>query len=275
LRGDRPRGCDHGWAASVDVVELVAVLCRFALMLDLGGHRRDARTAHGFDFSWPRSDGDAASASVVGDASVVVDNDRALVDVADAGADAVDGAVVVEDVAVPIAPVVADAGVAKAVVDASVIADVGAPEAAVEAVSSVVRAPVAWGPEGAVIRRSAPCTGDPVIAGRSPIPVAGGPDVVGLRGFGLLVDGQGRRGLVGVFDGWGFAFFVKLLGGLCVLIGLVLVGWGRGGLLGWILLWRILLGWILLRRILLGTLLRLGLVADSEDCALRRGGGSR
>jgi hypothetical protein len=26
LRGDRPRGCDHGWAASVDVVELLAVL---------------------------------------------------------------------------------------------------------------------------------------------------------------------------------------------------------------------------------------------------------
>jgi len=26
LRGDRPRGCDHGWAASVDVVKLLAVL---------------------------------------------------------------------------------------------------------------------------------------------------------------------------------------------------------------------------------------------------------
>jgi hypothetical protein len=26
LRGDGPRGCDHGWAASVDVVELLAVL---------------------------------------------------------------------------------------------------------------------------------------------------------------------------------------------------------------------------------------------------------
>jgi hypothetical protein len=270
LGGDGPRGCDHGWAASVDVVELVAVLCSFALMLDLGGHGRDAGTAHGFDFSWPRSDGDAASASVVGDASVVVDDDRALVDVADAGADAVDSAVVVEDVAVPITAVIADAGVAKAVVDTSVIADVGAPEAAVEAVTSAVPAPVAWSPEGAVVGWSAPCAGNPVVAGGSPIPVARGPDVVGLGGFGLLIDGQGRGRLVSVFDGWGFAFFVELLGGLRVLIGRVLVGWGRGGLLGWILL-----GWILLRRILLGTLLGLGLVADSEDCALRRGGGSR
>jgi hypothetical protein len=35
LRGDRPGGCDDGWAASVDVVELLAVLCCFALVLDL------------------------------------------------------------------------------------------------------------------------------------------------------------------------------------------------------------------------------------------------
>jgi hypothetical protein len=146
LRGDWPGGCDHGWAAFVHVVELLTVLLSFALMLDLCGHGRDSGTAHGFDFGWPRPDGDAASASVVGDASVVVDDDWALVDVGNTGTDAVNGAVVVEGVAVPVAAVVADAGVAKAVVDASVIADVGAPEAAVEAVSSVIPAPIAGGP---------------------------------------------------------------------------------------------------------------------------------
>jgi hypothetical protein len=36
LRGDWPRGGDHGGAASVDVVELLAVLRSLALMLDLG-----------------------------------------------------------------------------------------------------------------------------------------------------------------------------------------------------------------------------------------------
>lgn len=99
----------------------------------------------------------------------------------------------------------------------------------------------------------------------------------------MLVDGQRWRRLVGVFDGRGFAFFVELLGGLRVLIGLVLVclaliwGWGSGLLrilLGRILLLRRIL---LLGRILLVTLLRLSLGANSEDCGFcsRSLGGQR
>jgi hypothetical protein len=267
LRGDWPGGGDHGWAASVDVIELLTVLCGFALVLDLGGHGRGAGTAHGFDFGWPRLDSYATSASVVGDAGVVVDGDWALVDIADAGADTVNSAIVVEIVAVPITAVVADAGIAKPVVDAAVVADVGAPEAAVEAVSSVIPAPVAWGPEGAVIRWSAPCAGDPVVAGGSPVPISGGPDIVGRGGFRLLINGKGRRGLVRVFDGWGLAFFVELLGGLGILIRLVLIGRERGGLLGILLRGIGLLGRILLGRILLGALLGLGLVANSKYCS--------
>jgi hypothetical protein len=137
-----------------------------------------------------------------------------------------------------------------------------------EAPAVVVPAPVAGGPEGAIVGWSAPGAGDPVVAGGSPVPVAGGPDVVGRGGLGLLIDGQGRRRLVGVFDGGSFAFFVELLSGLSVLIGLVLVGRGRRSLLRRILLWGILL------RILLGTLLGLGLGADPEDCTLRRRGDS-
>ncbi len=205
------------------------------------------------------------AATMAGRAGVVVDDDGAVVDVGDVDVDPVDGAVVVEVVAAPIAAVVAHAGVAKAVVDAAVVADVEAPEAAVEAVPSVVPAPVAGGPEGAVVGRSAPGAGDPVVAGGPPVPVAGGPDIVGRGGFRLLVDGQGRRWLVGVFDGRGFAFFVELLGGLCVLIGLVLIGWGRSGLLRGILLWRVLLG----------TLLGLGLVANSEYGGPIGGGSGR
>jgi hypothetical protein len=266
LRGDGPGGCDHGWAASVDVVELFTVLLRFALVLELGRHGRNSGTAHGFDFGWPRPVGNAASASVVGDASVVVDDDGTVVDVGDAGdIDTVHRAVVVEVVASPIAAVVADAGVAKAVVNAAVKADVEAPEAAMEAPAVVIPAPVAGSPEGAVVGWSAPSAGNPVVAGGSPAPIAGGPDVVGFGGFGLLIDGQGWRWLVGVFDGRGFALFVELLGGLRVLIGLVLLGRGRSGLLR-----RILLGGILL-----GTLLRLGLVANSEDRRLSGGGSSR
>jgi hypothetical protein len=281
--GDRPRGGDHGRAPTVHVVELLAVLLRFALMLDLGGHGRDSGCAHGFNFGWAWSCGDAASASVVGDASVVVDDDGAVVDVGDVRADVVDGAVVVEVVAAPIAAVIADAGIAEAIVDATVEADVVAPIAAMEAPASVVPAPVAGGPKGAVERWSAPGTGDPVVAGGRPVPVAGGPDVVWRGGLRLLVDGQRRRRLVGVFDGRGFAFFVELVGGLRILIGLILIcliliGWWGSGLLR-VLLGRILLGILLLRillgrillgilllRVLLVTLLGLGLRANSEDC---------
>lgn len=260
LRGDWPGCCNHGWAAFVHVVELLTVLLSFTLVLDLGGHGRDSGTAHGFDFCWPRSVSDAASASVIGDAGVVIDDDCAVVDIVDMGADAVDGAVVVEVVAAPIASVIADAGVAKAVVDAAVKADVRAPESAAKAPTVVVPAPVAGGPESTVIGWSAPCAGDPVVAGGSPVPVAGGPDIVWRGSFRLLVDGQGRWRRVGVFDGRGLAFFVELLGGLRVLIGLVLIGRGRSGLLG---------------RILLDTLLRLGLGANSEDRPLSCGCGSR
>jgi hypothetical protein len=269
LCGDGPGCRNDGRLTFVDVVELLTILLRFALMLDLGRHGRDSWTAHGFDLGRPWPVSDAASPSVVGDTGVVVDDDGAVVDVGDVDVDPVDGAVVVEVVAAPIAAVVADAGVAEAVVDAAVKADVGAPESAVKAPASVIPAPVARGPEGAVVGWGTPGPRDPVVAGGSPVPVAGGPDVVGRGGFRLLIDGQGWWGLVGVFDRRGFAFLVELLGSLRVLVGLVLVGRGRSGLLRRILLWRILLGGILLC-----TLLGLGLGADSEDCTLRRRGNS-
>jgi hypothetical protein len=239
----------------------LTVLRSFALVLDLGGHGWNSWTAHGSDLGRLRSDGEAASPAVVGDAGVVVDDDRTVVDVGDVGADAVNSAVVVEVVAVPVAAVVADAGVTEAVVDAAIKADVEAPEAAVEAPAVVIPAPIARGPEGTVIGGSTPGAGDPVIAGGTPVPVAGSPDVVWRGGFGLFVDGQRGRRLVGVLDRRGFAFFVELLGGLRGLVVLILFRRGRRS--------------GLLRRILLVTLLGLwGLRANSEDRTLSGGGGS-
>ena len=266
LGGDGPRSSNHGRAASVHVVELLTVLRSFALVLDLSGHGRNSWTAHGSDLGRLRSDGDPASASVVGDASVVVDDYCAVVDVGDVGADAVNGAVVIEVVAIPIAAVIADASVAEAVVDASVKTNVKAPESTVEAPAVVIPAPITGGPKGTVVGRSTPCAGDPVVAGGTPIPVAGGPDVVWRGGFGLLVNGQWRRRLVGVFDRRGLAFFIELLGGLSVLIGLIRIrrGWRSG-----------LLSRGLRRRILLvGLLGRWGLGANSENRTLSDGGGS-
>jgi len=262
LRGNGPRGCDHGRTALVDVVELLTVLRGFALVLNLGGHGRNARPAHGCDLSRLRANCDSTATAVVGDASVVVDDNCAVVDVGDVDIDAVDGAVVVEVVAVPVAAVITDAGVAEAVVNAAVEADVRAPEAAMEAPAVAVPAPVAGGPEGTVVGWSTPCAGDPVVAGGSPVPVAGGPEIVGRGGDGLFVDGERWRRLVGVFDGLGLAVGVNLRESLSVLIGLILIG-GRS-----------CLGWSGLFRILLGVLLGLSLRAGCEHLTLNgRGGG--
>jgi hypothetical protein len=260
LRGDGTRGRNHRRPSLVDVIELLTVLGGFALVLKLGGHRWNARAAHGCDLSrlWPH--GDAASAAVVGDAGVVVDDDSAVVDVGDVDVDAVDGAIVVEVVAVPIAAMITDAGVTEAIVDATIEANMKAPEAAVKAVSSAVEAPVAGSPERAVVRGSAPCARNPIVAGGRPVPVAGSPDVIGRGSNGLLVDREWRRRLVGVFDGRTLTLGVELVIGLRVLISLVLVWWSgllRGGL----------------GSILFGALLGLGLVTGPKNLSRGRRGG--
>jgi hypothetical protein len=232
LSGDGTRGGDHGGTALVDVVELLSVLGGCALHLDLRGHGRGARSAIGCDLGGLRADVDAAAASVIGDAGVVIDDYGAVVDVGDVYADAVDGAVVVEVVSVPVAAVIAVSGIAEAVVDASVEADVETPVAAAPSPTVVIPAPVAGGPEGSVVGWRAPCSGDPVVAGGSPVPVAGGPDVVWCGSYGLVVDGERGWGLVGIFDGRGLAVLVELVVGLSVLVGLVRSerwsGWGSG-----------------------------------------------
>jgi len=190
LCGDGPGSRDQGGPAFIHVVKLLAVLRCFALVLNLGCHRWSAWPAEGFDLGGPWAHINAAPAAVVGDAGDVVHHDGAVVDVSDAGdIDAVDGAVVVEVVASPIAAVVAIAGVAEAIVDAAVETDVKAPVTAVEAPAVVIPTPISRGPQSAIVGGSAPCAGNPVVAGWTPVPVTGGPDIVWRRGLGLLVFG--------------------------------------------------------------------------------------
>jgi len=275
VRDEGPWGGHDCGAALVLVEELLAVLGGFALVLDLGGHGRDSRAAHGCEFGGLRPYRDAAAASVVGDAIVgVVDDDGAVVDVGDAGyVDAVDGAVVVEVVTSPVASVISVADVTVAVVDAAVEADVEAPEAAVEAVAIAVVAPVAGGPEGSGVGGGAPGSGDPVVADGGVHPVAGGPDVVGCGGFGLHVDGQRGRGLFGL-EGLLAGVYVVLVVGVVLVFGL---GFGLG--VGLVLLG---LGWcsglVSGLGVLLGSLLALVLPAGGKGaggCGLGRYGGER
>ncbi len=84
-RGDGAGRGDHCWTALVHVVELLAVLRGFALVLKLRGHGRNARPSIGYEFGGLRSNVDAATAAVVRDAIVVVDDDRAVIHIRDAG----------------------------------------------------------------------------------------------------------------------------------------------------------------------------------------------
>ena len=225
LRSDGSRSCDQSGAAFVHIVKLLAVLRGFALVLDLRRHRRSAGSAEGCDLCRPRPDVNAAATAIIRNARPVVDHHGAVVDVSNVDdVNAVDRAVVVEVVAVPVAAIVAITGVTEAVVDAAIESDVQTPVTAEEAPAVVVPAPVSGSPERAVVRRSTPCPRNPVITGRSPTPVSGGPDIVWRRGFGLLILRQFWRWLIRIFDGLSLALGVELLIGLSVLVGLIRVG---------------------------------------------------
>jgi len=102
--------------------------------------------------------------------------------------------------AAPISAFIADAEVAKAVVDTAIVADVWTPIAAVKAVAIVVVAPVAGGPKSTLVGSLDPDAGYPVITALRPGPVSGSPEIVVAWGGRLFIVGQGWGRLVGVLD---------------------------------------------------------------------------
>jgi hypothetical protein len=104
----------------------------------------------------------------------------------------IEGAVVVEMAAAPVAALVTVADVAKAVIDTAIVADVLAPVAGVKPVGIIPVAPVAWGPESAFVRSLHPRAGHPGIAVSTPGPVSGRPDIAVAGNRRLIVVGQGR-----------------------------------------------------------------------------------
>jgi hypothetical protein len=267
-RGDGAGRGDHCGTALVYVVELLAVLRGFTLVLQLRGHGRNTRPSIGYKFGRLRTDVDATATAVVRDTIGVVDDDRAVIHIRDAGdVNVVDGAVVVEVMALPVSAVISVAGVPVAVVNAAVEADVWPPEAAVKDVETVEEAPVTGGPKGAVEGRSAPCAGNPVVAHGGVCPVARGPEIVGRGGFGLLIDGKRRRRLVGLFEGLLACVYLSI-GGRGVVVVVVIVVGGLSGLSGGVSL--ILRRWRGLGGVLLGALLGLGLGTSAKNSSLSR-----
>jgi hypothetical protein len=100
--------------------------------------------------------------------------------------------------ATPIAALVAETDVAKAIIDAAIVADVRTPVATVKTVAVMMVAPIAGGPESALVGSLDPPAGHPVVAALTPCPVAGGPKVAVTGSRGLIIVGQGRRRLVRV-----------------------------------------------------------------------------
>ncbi len=124
----------------------------------------------------------------------------------------VDRAVVIEVASAPVAALVAVTCVAIAVVDAAIVADVLAPIAGVIPVGIIPIAPVARGPQCALVGSLNPCAGNPVVAVWRPGPVPGRPDIAVARILWLVVVRQGRGRLVrGVFRLFPVARIVRRL----------------------------------------------------------------
>lgn len=188
---------NHGWAPLVDPGKVSAVGFGGPRMLDLGRHGRCVLLANRHDFGRPRSSLDAASAAVV---AHIVDDGRIIdhfvvVDVADnRRIHVVDGPVVSEVIAVPIAALVAEANIAEAVVDAAVVADVATPISTVKSVPPAIITPIGRCPQGPLVRCIDPRAGHPIVVPPSVVPIPRGPDIVVTRSWRLLVLRQwGRR----------------------------------------------------------------------------------
>src|SRR5580658_7775660 len=141
----------------------------------------------------PRAD--AARAAVEARmADVLVVDDALIVDVADVHTAEIGDAAVVEVGAMgPIAAMEADAGIAEAVIDAAIEADMRPPIAGVPDIEAVAPTPVARSPEKPDRRRHHPGARDPVIAGRTPGPIARSPHVAGSGQRRLRIDRDRRR----------------------------------------------------------------------------------
>src|SRR5262245_2319351 len=104
-----------------------------------------------------------------------------------------DGGVVDENAVPPVAAVVADPGIAEAIVDAAVEADPRPPISSAPHIDTVVPGPIARGPQQTWSRRPHPGAGNPKVAELAPCPVAGYPDEVRTRDHRLHIDRQRWR----------------------------------------------------------------------------------
>ena len=188
----------------VDAGKLSPISAGRLLVLHLCSHGRSMRRAHCRQFRGSRLDLNSAGAAVETDtaASPVVIADRAVVEVVVHGdVYVVDGAIVVKVPTAPVTTLIAVADVTESVVDPAIVADVLTPVAAIEPVVVMPVAPVARGPQGALIGSLHPHARHPVIAWLRITnlrirPVAWRPQIVVTGGLRLVVFGERRWRIV-------------------------------------------------------------------------------
>jgi hypothetical protein len=206
----------------VDCGKLGSVASRSPSQLCLRPHRSRVRSTVGgyFRARWPRSN--AMRPAVVADAVVddgAVDDYGAVVDVGDVdAAEVVDGAVVGEVISMPVSALIANAGVAEAVVHPAIEADVPAPITVIEAIASTDEAPVGRRPQCSLIGRCNPRSWNPVVTASAPAPVARSPEIARLRNGWLLILRERRGRLLCVLGRRGIVVGITV-----VLVGVVLV----------------------------------------------------
>src|SRR6476620_2207105 len=191
----RVRGRRNGGMAVIVVERQRRIFRRHWHVLRLLRRRRHVLLVDGGNLLRRRLRCRATAAPIVTHVGDVVDDDGLVVDVADLHVrDVVDGAVVEESAATPIAALVAVAGVAVAIRDAAVEADFRAPIAFVKGIDAVVPTPIAGRPQQLRLRWQCPRARHPIIASVViPGPIAGRPDVTWRWDRRLIVNRQWRR----------------------------------------------------------------------------------
>ena len=106
----------------------------------------------------------------------------------------IDGTVVVKGAIVPISTLISDTTISVAVIDATIEANVRPPVAGIPSVGVAAPTPIARSPEQANSGSHHPRAGHPEVALITIGPVAGRPQITGIRCHGLHVYGQWRRG---------------------------------------------------------------------------------
>lgn len=165
-------------------------------MLRLHCGRCNVLLAGGGLFGRRRPGGHTACAAVIAHAihrDIVVDYGLVVGVVHDGDVYVAHGTVIDECAAAPISARITHAGVAETVIDSAIKTDVWFPVPGVPNVDATSSAPIARSPKESNLRRDDPCTRNPEVTVRSPVPVAGNPDEAVAGTCWLLVNRQRWR----------------------------------------------------------------------------------